>query len=91
MNKKEFDIKKITPDLRKIVIACDKISENAILYLPKNLNPLDVYTLIIESGVSFKKIEFQVYYIGKNVKGIGCFLGNLVRPCKQDVKNLYKL
>ena len=89
LNRREFDINWITPDIKEILRGCEKITRNAILYLPKNLNPLDIYRVLMEIKSSFKKIEFQTYYLGKNIKGIACLLGDIVRPDPEDIKTLY--
>lgn len=88
LNSRVFDICEMVPQLQEILRTCEKIAENTILYLPKNLDPLDIYRVIMETGLKYKKIEFQVYYIGKNIKGIGCFLGELVHPDLEDLKLL---
>lgn len=91
LNDNLYDINKITPSITEIIISSAKISKNLILYLPKTLNPIDIYTAVLETGLEFKKIEFQVYYIGKNVKAIGCMFGDIVRPDPEDLKHLYRL
>lgn len=85
----EFDTEKMTPDLGEILAAAAEISENVIVYLPKTLNPLSIYSILQKTQSKFKKVEFQILYIGKNVKGVACLFGDLVHPDPIDLKSLY--
>ena len=84
----KFNFKHITPSFSLILQKCSELSKNFIIYLPKNLDPIDLFREIQNSGIPITKIELQVYYIGKKIKGIACFCGDIVRPNSWDVEKL---
>jgi trimethylguanosine synthase len=88
INSKKFNFANITPSFSQILQKCSKLSNNFIIYLPKNLDPFDLLEEIQKSGIKTQKIELQVFSIGKNIKGIGCFFGDIVRPNSEDTEKL---
>lgn len=84
----KFNFKNITPSFSSILQKCSELSQNFIIYLPKNLDPIDLFREIQSSGIKITKIELQVYYIGKKIKGIACFCGDIVRTNSWDVEKL---
>ena len=83
-----YDFSKITPSFSDILKKSFEISSNQIFYLPKNMDPVDLYEEIKSSGVPINQIELQIYYINKKVKGIGCFCGDIVHPIESHVSYL---
>lgn len=84
----KFNFNNIKPSFSSILQKCSELSENFIIYLPKNLDPIDLIEEIKQSGIKITKIELQVYSIGKNIKGIACFFGEIVRPNLEDIEKL---
>jgi 16S rRNA G966 N2-methylase RsmD len=91
INSEKFNFCDIFPSFSKILKKSSSLSKNLIFYLPKNLDPCDLYEELLSSEVPISKIELQIYYINSKIKGIGCFCGDLVHPNESQVTYLKSL
>ena len=79
MTSKKYDIMTMmTPDIRNILEVCERVTRNVILYLPRNVDPLQITQLFQYMPSVERKVEFQLYYFGQKIKTIACIMGDMV-------------